>query len=72
MVGPIGMEDDRTALLVLIGHEAGVLEVGYKGLLALNARVRDFTLLLRVELLPLLVVEFLIEWDQRPADVSLV
>lgn len=67
LVGAVGVEDDGAALLVLIVHEAAVLEVCNQGRLALDTRVGDLALLLRVELLPFLVVELLIERNQRLA-----
>lgn len=66
------MEDDGTALFVLVGHEAGVLEVGDEGRFALDARVGDLTFFLRVEFLPLLVVELLVKRYQRSVKMSLV
>lgn len=65
LVGTVAVEDDGPALLVLVRHQAGVLEVGYQRRLALDPGIRDLALLLRVELLPLLVVELLVKGDQR-------
>lgn len=58
------MENNWTTLLVLVVHEAAVLEMCYERRLALDARIGDLTFLLRIELFPLLVVELLIERNQ--------
>lgn len=67
LVGPVTVEDDRPAFLVLVRHQAGVLEMCYEGGLALDPCICDLTLLLRVELFPLLVVELFVKWYQRGA-----
>jgi hypothetical protein len=67
LIGAVGVEDDGAALLVLVLHEAGALEVVNESGLALDAGVGDLALLFRVELAPLLVIELLVKGLKRCA-----
>lgn len=75
------MKNNGAAFFVLITHEAAVLEVGYESGFPLYARVGYLAFLFRIEFLPFLVVELLIELlkglkvhkiDERIANVAFV